>query len=138
MPDTGAPYSLRYPALNDAANVPVDMQELATDVHAGLVKTVNDYKAADTALKAGLPKPPLVAQGTVVTSLVADVVKSQPVSFGKTFKTAPVVQITAQTAVPERCSGSALEITTTGFKIYMHRTSTSQTTFGWLAVGEAP
>ena len=61
MPDTGAPHSLPYPAGTDPANVPLDMQELATQVHARLVAAttaaVNDGDAAGGVLAGTYPNP---------------------------------------------------------------------------------
>lgn len=41
MGDTGPPYNLRYPELVDPPNIPLDMQELATDVHTELDRIEN-------------------------------------------------------------------------------------------------
>lgn len=38
MPDTGAPWELRYPAIGEAANVPEDMGFLAADAAAALTQ----------------------------------------------------------------------------------------------------
>lgn len=55
----GVPYSIRYPELGDVANVPLDMQEMATDVAREL-----GLKISSTGAGAGLQKKIIVQNGT--------------------------------------------------------------------------
>ncbi len=76
MGTTGAPYNLRYPELNDAANVPTDMSELAADVAAALGGAVQS--------------------GTVsIAASSTDTAKDATVTFPKAFKSVPRVVATA-------------------------------------------
>lgn len=72
-----------------------------------------------------------------VTPDEAGVAKAVAVSFGKTFKKRPNVQVTANTSVP----GSALlecsftDLTTTGMKVVATRNSTASTGINWRVEG---
>lgn len=76
-----------------------------------------------------------MAIGSITTSLTANVIKDVFVvfPFGR-FSTVPVVQVTAQTTVPDRVRASTHDTDTTGFMMSCWRSTDSNTTFNWLAV----
>lgn len=79
---------------------------------------------------------PVVLQGSVSMSLNNET-KSVAVTYSKAFVGAvPYPMVTPNTSVPQNVAGSALSPTLTGFVLYGYRSSSSTTTFTWLAVGK--
>lgn len=72
MPDTGTPYTLRYPASTDVANVPSDMSKLANDVETALntkltaATAASTYQKKVTVLPVGTALPTGASDGDLV------------------------------------------------------------------------
>jgi hypothetical protein len=143
MPDTGAPYNLHYPGLNDAANVPTDMQLLAANVVTGLNKVAADFKTADNALKASLPAAIPMKSGTVsIGTVAADSSKSVDITFpAGFFATAPVVVATAVSNTAHARNATVYAVTTT--KATIHYGNSGNATISgavvhWIAMKATP
>jgi hypothetical protein len=117
MGTTGAPYNLRYPELNDAANVPTDMSELAADV-ARVVGNV-------------------VQSGVVNITLSAELNKSVTVTFPHAFPTAPRVVAMAATTSVFFCYAASTPTATAaviGIRAYEPSPQTATVPVHWIAV----
>ena len=117
MGTTGTPYNLRFPELNDAANIPVDMSELATDVAAALGNVVQS--------------------GVVNISLTAEINKSVTVTFPHAFQTVPRVVAMAVTATQFFCYAASTPTVTTvviGVRVYSAVPATATIPVHWIAV----
>ena len=75
MPDTGAPWALRFPAVGEQADVPADVGELAADVHEALTVLAAEVDAIPDPttpvpfrMAAGAVSMPSVAAGTGATA----------------------------------------------------------------------
>jgi hypothetical protein len=76
-----------------------------------------------------------MAAGQTSITPVANAITSRAVSFGKTFQVAPIVQVSANTSVPNTVvkGVSFGSVTTTGFTVYLYRTDTTSTEVHWFA-----
>ena len=75
--------------------------------------------------------------GDVTISPTANTPTSGDVTFNKTFSTTPIVVVTPSSKVPGTIvlGVGAESITTTGFKAWVTRTNTTDTTLHWIAIG---
>lgn len=72
-----------------------------------------------------------------VTPTAAGAVTTLDVTFPEAFAFTPAVMVTPVTTVPDTLSAAPSDITTTGFKLQLHRTGTTTTGVQWLAIGKA-
>lgn len=75
----------------------------------------------------------LTDSGTASVSAVANTTVSQVVNFGQTFAAAPSIQLTAATTTPDQVRVGFGSVTTTGFTLYVFRTTTAATGVRWTA-----
>jgi hypothetical protein len=115
------PLGFHYPALTDAPNGPVQIQQTATDI--------------DTYLT-GLPK---AATGSSAITLVA---LNTPVSAAITFPaglftTAPIVVCTVQATNPQAYAAAYASASSTGATVYLAQLTGSvvSRTVSWIAIG---
>jgi hypothetical protein len=108
---------LRYPALTDPPNVPLDIENLAQDVDA-FVRHIESGQV-------------------VITPSAANTPTSVAVTFATPYAAAPAVMVSAYSAVAgtQILGVGVTNITTTGCTIWLTRTNTTPGTVGWLAVG---
>lgn len=76
-----------------------------------------------------------IQSGRVTIAPVANTPTPATITFATAFENVPNVTVSANTAVPERCSVGISNVTTTGFTIYLTRTNTTSTSVHWIAVG---
>lgn len=76
-------------------------------------------------------------RGAATVTPVANTPTGLDVTFATPFSTIPSVIVCANTAVPGNTvkMPSATNISTTGFRVYVYRTSTTATTVDWIALG---
>ena len=87
-------------------------------------------------LNGGNSQPILIQWGRVsVTPTTANTVFKQAVNFAQQFKGMPTVFTEKATGVPAIVFANAGDITTTGFNMYLQRTSATATSVMWIAVG---
>ncbi len=87
-------------------------------------------------LNGGNSQPILIQWGRVsVTPTAANTVFKQAVNFEKQFKGLPAVFTEKSTGGPATVFANAGDITTTGFNMYLQRTTATATSIMWVAVG---
>ena len=76
--------------------------------------------------------------GKATVSCTANTVSTFNVTFAKTYKTMPIVTVTAGTSSPGSVvqEVSVSNVTYTGFTICVYRTNTSDTVVQWMAAGK--
>ena len=118
---------MRFPntASRDAAlPTPVaGMRSYAADVN-------QEYRYNGTVWMRAIP----IQSGSLsVTPTAANTVTSVVVTFPIPFETIPQVVLTPYTTVPNVVTCGVSSISVTGFTLYMTRTTTTSTLFGWMA-----
>lgn len=87
-------------------------------------------------LNGGNSEPILIQWGRVtVTPTAANTVFKQAVNFSKQFKGIPAVFTEKSTGGPATVFANAGDITSTGFNMYLQRTSATATSIMWVAIG---
>lgn len=90
----------------------------------------------DLLLNGGNSQPILIQWGRVsVTPSTANAVFKQAVNFLKPFKGLPTVFTEKSTGGPATVFANAGDITTTGFNMYLQRTTATATSIMWVAIG---
>lgn len=69
-----------------------------------------------------------------VTVKKANTTYTKSVTFPQAFTAVPRVVATALTSVPEKVNLSVKDVSTTGFSLYMNRTSATNTSVCWIAM----
>ena len=69
-----------------------------------------------------------------VTVMKANTTYTKSVTFAQPFTAVPRVVATAVSAAPEKVNVSVKDVTTTGFSLYMNRTTATNTTVNWIAM----
>lgn len=123
---TTSNYGFHYPALTDDPNVPQDIQALAEDVDTEVARV-----DADIAEKIAIAD---YFAGSVTVAAVGGTPTEQDVSFGKTFSVTPICVATGVSVAP----GTLTEVTvsnqtTTGCKVWVHRTVSASVTVNVIA-----
>jgi hypothetical protein len=87
-------------------------------------------------LNGGNSEPILIQWGRVsVTPTAANTVFKQAINFAKQFKGLPAVFTEKSTGGPATVFANAGDITSTGFSMYLQRTSVTATSIMWIAIG---
>ena len=133
MPDTGAPWALRFPAVGEQADVPADMGELAADVHEALTALAAEVDAIPDPTT---PVPYRMAAGAVsMPSVSAGTGATVQVTFpvGR-FTVPPIVTVASMSS--GYAAGSAGPPSATGFsaRFWALQGTPSTPTVHWHAV----
>ena len=79
---------------------------------------------------------PFVQAGTVVVTVTANTNSTAEVTFPQKFASPPTVVVAPETGVPDKVPGLGVSaITTTGCTVTMYRTTSTDTSVHWIAVG---
>lgn len=144
MPDTGAPWNLRYPTIGDPANVPERMGQLAADVADGLdaiqefAGEISDGLAAVVTALGGMKI--VVGFVSITPAGVGTNTAGSAVTFpAGLFTGSPRIFTVVQSAVTDGASHYGFAwptgISDTGFTPNVKRSVTSATTVNYLAIG---
>lgn len=108
---------------------------LASDVGA-FAKSDWDYSKGSNGY-CKLPTGIIIQWGSaLITPTAAGTIMSQLITFPITFPSScRSVQVSPNSAVPDKLTSSAGDITASNFYIYMTRTNTTATTYYWFAIG---
>lgn len=77
-----------------------------------------------------------IQSGSVLITITAtNQTKSVNITFTEPFENVPHVVATPTTGAPANCSVGVSNITTTGFTLYLYRTTKVNTSVQWVAIG---
>lgn len=125
MPSTPN-YALPYPALTASPNVPSDMEALATAVDDEIARVDGDI--GDKLAVADY------FAGSVVVAAVGGTPTDADLSFGKTFSVTPICVVTGVSVAPGTLTECTVSNqTTTGCKVWVHRTVSASVTVNVIA-----
>lgn len=115
-------------ALSSSSTNPVQNKVINSALNAlGIESGTNYFKIAGK----------LIQWGGVTITPTANSTTSKAVSFPKAFSSTPLIQVSANTSVPNIVRVGYSGQSTTGFSAYLYRTNTTSTAISWLAIGNA-
>lgn len=118
----------------NAANLNQEIADAVTQVTENLGDSIDSRLSAftiDANQNVGMRN---IQRGRVLVSAKKNKVATKHVNFPKAFTTIPSVTITPISSAPNKISCSVNNVTTKGFDLCMHRTSDTDTAFGWMAM----
>lgn len=152
---TGSPWSLRYPdgAVGAKPNVASDIKNLATDVASQLTAVNSAASSASTAASSAQTTAnsantnansvastrPRAAAGSVLMTLSDDggggfeATATITLPAGR-FSAGPIIATGVYTGARAEQHAGVANVTATGFTLYYHRTTNTQTAVGWIAM----
>lgn len=124
----------------DAAAVGAALTNYATSASvSAALNNKSDEDHSHTLSELGITLADLGFQyGKVNVSCTANTASKAAVTFDKTYKTMPIVTVTAGSSSPGTVvqEVSISDVTYTGFNVNVYRTNTSTTTVQWMAAGQ--